>query len=103
MHKKLYRYPQDSLLFGIGSGIGRYFDVDPVFVRLIMVVVGIVTNVWPAIILYVILFFVIPVAPSQQTVEREQAPKDVTPEREEPVEHSEPAEPLERMDSSQNM
>jgi phage shock protein PspC (stress-responsive transcriptional regulator) len=119
MHKKLYRYPKDGILFGIGSGIGKYFNVDPVFVRLAIVVLVLLTGVWPGLVLYIILFFIMPVEPSQQRVDREQSPKDVTPsassgqtsdaeepevpEREEPVEKTERTEPVERMDSTQNM
>ena len=94
MKKRLYRYPDEGILFGLGAGIGKYFDIDPVFVRLAIVVLAVLTDVWVALIAYLVLFFVVPVDPAQQKVDREQSPRDVTPE---------PAEPIEHMDGSQNM
>jgi phage shock protein PspC (stress-responsive transcriptional regulator) len=106
MDKKLYRYPKDGILFGVASGLGKYFNVDPVLVRLVIIVVAILTWFWPVVILYAILFFVIPVDPAHQKVASEQTPKDVTdkerPKDTGPTERTSP-EPVERMDSDQNM
>ena len=35
MNKRLYRSRKDSKLAGVCSGMGDYFDIDPVIVRLI--------------------------------------------------------------------
>ena len=32
--KKLYRQKSDSIIAGVCSGIGDYFDIDPVIIRL---------------------------------------------------------------------
>src|SRR5690606_28601490 len=36
--RRLYRNPDDKMIGGVCSGIANYFDIDPVIVRLIMVV-----------------------------------------------------------------
>ena len=98
-NKKLRRSPSDAILLGIASGIGHYLDIDPVFVRLGWLVLAVLTKVWPAVILYLILFFVMPIEPSQAKVSSHQQPKDVTPEKQE----EKASEPMEHMDQEQNM
>lgn len=89
-NKKLYRLPRNGILLGIAAGMARYFEVDPVFVRLVWLFAAVVTHVWPVMALYGILFFVVPVDPSQDTVDQHQEPKDVTKQEE-------------KMDENQNM
>jgi hypothetical protein len=36
--KKLYRNPDDMVLGGVCGGIGAYFSIDPVFVRMLFVI-----------------------------------------------------------------
>ena len=110
MKKRLYRSPKDGILLGIGSGIGHYFDKDPVIVRIVIVIVAFLTQVWPMVILYGLLFLIIPIEPSQAKVEPNQEPRDVTgsePEKKEessaPAEEESKKEPVEHMDSGQNM
>jgi phage shock protein PspC (stress-responsive transcriptional regulator) len=94
-HKRLYRRPNDAIVLGIAAGLGEYLSVDPVFVRLVWLVLAVFTKGWPMALLYVVLFFVVPIDPSQDTVPARQTPKDVTPEK--------PAEKAERMDENLNM
>lgn len=95
-NKKLYRSPREAIVLGIAAGVGHYLEIDPVFVRLSWIVLAALTNIWPAVIAYGVLFFVMPVDPAQDTVPSRQEPKDVTEEQK-----SESSE--ERMDESQNM
>lgn len=85
--KKLYRSPNDGLIFGICSGLAHYLDVDVIFVRLIVIVLTFFTHWWPGILAYAVAVFLVPIDPAQETVNKTQSPKDVT----------------DRMDSSQNM
>jgi len=91
--RKLYRSPKDAVVFGICAGIAEYLQVDPVFIRLIVLALGIFGSVWPVTIVYVVAAFLIPIDPAQDTVANRQEPKDVTA--------AEP--PQEKMDSNQNM
>ncbi len=58
--KRLFRNPDDKILGGVCSGLGAYFGIDPVWIRLAFVVATIVigTGFW----LYIILWIVIPEA-----------------------------------------
>ena len=94
--KKLYRSPKDALVFGIAAGLAQYLQVDVVFVRLILIAIAVFTNGWPLVLAYAVAVFLIPIDPSQDTVAPRQEPKDVTPPKQE-------REPVEKMDSDQNM
>lgn len=56
--KKLYRSKEDRILFGVCGGLGEYFDVDSVVIRLIFVILGIWGGL--GIILYIVGIFLIP-------------------------------------------
>ncbi|CAM4290395.1 PspC domain-containing protein [Flavobacterium terrigena] len=58
--KKLYRDKENSLLGGVMSGLGHYFGVDPLWLRIIMVILffGFGTG----LVLYVILWVLVPEA-----------------------------------------
>jgi len=94
--KKLYRSPREALVFGIAAGLAHYFQVDVVFVRLILVALAFLTGWWPTFLVYVAAVILVPIDPSQDTVEARQEPKDVTPPAEKPSE-------AEHMDGSQNV
>ena len=78
MQKKLYRSPDDGILLGIASGIGHYFEKDPVLIRIAFVIAAFLTRGWPIVLLYAVLFFIIPLDPAQAKVSATQEPKDVT-------------------------
>ena len=56
--KKLHRSSDDRILAGVAGGMGTYFNVDPLFVRLIFVLLALVQGL--GILLYVIFIFIIP-------------------------------------------
>jgi len=56
--KKLYRSSDDRILAGVAGGMGRYFNVDPLFIRLIFVLLALVHGL--GVLLYVIFIFIIP-------------------------------------------
>lgn len=59
MQPRLTRSPTDRMLAGVCGGLGNYFGVDPVIVRLIFVV-GVVTGITP--FLYPVLWLITPEA-----------------------------------------
>ena len=62
--KKLYRSRKNRVLAGVCGGIGEYFEIDPVIVRLIWIVL---TMIWGfGLILYIIAIFLIPVEPKEE-------------------------------------
>jgi len=58
--KKLHRSRTDRKIAGICGGLGEYLDVDPTIVRLLAIVFGIATWIFPFLIGYIIAWFVVP-------------------------------------------
>lgn len=62
--RRLFRNPNDKVLGGVCSGLANYFDVDPVIVRLILVVLLLGAGI--GLIAYIIAWIVIPVPRTPQ-------------------------------------
>ena len=58
MTQKLYR-SNDRILGGVCSGLAEYFDFDPTLVRIAYAFLAVCT-VFPRIILYIIMWIVMP-------------------------------------------
>jgi phage shock protein PspC (stress-responsive transcriptional regulator) len=58
--KKLFRDPDNRILGGICSGLGAYFNVDPIVFRIIFILIAL--GMGSGVIIYVILWIVIPEA-----------------------------------------
>ena len=58
--KRLYRSKTNRVFGGVLGGLGEYFNVDPVILRLVFLFVLIFTAVVPGIFFYIISIFVIP-------------------------------------------
>lgn len=63
--KKLYRSKYDRTLAGIFGGLGHYFNIDPVILRVIFIIFTICTLGWVGITAYIVLIFVIPTDPNE--------------------------------------
>jgi len=59
--RKLYRDPDDRVLGGVCSGLGAYFNFDPVIIRLIFVLL-VFLAAGSSLIIYLILWIVVPKA-----------------------------------------
>lgn len=59
-NRRLYRNPNDKMLGGVCSGLAAYFDIDPVIVRLVMVVLFLSAGI--GLLAYIIAWIVIPMA-----------------------------------------
>ena len=57
-NKKLYRNNTDSKIAGICSGIGDYFEIDPVIIRLLFLL-GLFLG--PGLLIYIIGWIIIPI------------------------------------------
>ncbi len=65
--RKLYRNPHNRMLGGVCGGIGRYFDIDPVIIRLIFALFFIFAGA--GLLVYIVAWIVIPVAKTPQQLE----------------------------------
>ena len=54
-HKKLFRNPDNKILGGVCGGIGAYLNIDPVLVRITVILL-------PLVLVYIILWIVVPLA-----------------------------------------
>ena len=59
--KRLYRSRKDRILGGVCGGMGKYFGVDPVLVRLLFVLLAL--GVGSGIVLYIVAWLIVPEDP----------------------------------------
>ena len=70
MERRLHRSRQNRVLLGVCGGFGEYFDIDPVIVRVIAILL-MVLGIFPAIIAYFILAIIIPIEGSNAATPRD--------------------------------
>ncbi len=58
MEKRLHRSSRDRILGGVCAGLGEYFDIDPVLVRVVFVLLALAQGI--GFLIYVILWIVMP-------------------------------------------
>ncbi len=66
LEKKLYRSKDNKVILGVMGGLGEYFDIDPVLLRVFYVVISIFTAVFPGIIAYILMAAVMPYKPENK-------------------------------------
>ncbi|MFZ1654776.1 MAG: PspC domain-containing protein [Candidatus Moraniibacteriota bacterium] len=71
--KHLYRSQSNKVLAGICGGLGEYWNIDPVMLRLLWILVTVFTGFAPGVIAYVLAAFVVPVKSADSAVS--QSPK----------------------------
>lgn len=64
MERRLYRSHKDKIIGGVAGGLGEYFEIDPVIVRIIFVAVA-VAGGW-GILAYILCWIIIPVNPAHR-------------------------------------
>ena len=62
--RRLYRDPHDKMLGGVCGGLGRYFDIDPVIIRLIFAMCFLLAGA--GLMVYIVAWIVIPIAKTPQ-------------------------------------
>lgn len=58
--KVLRRSRRDKMIAGVMGGLGEHYGIDPVKLRIVLVLVAIFSAVFPVIIVYLVLWFLIP-------------------------------------------
>jgi phage shock protein PspC (stress-responsive transcriptional regulator) len=59
-YRRLYRDPDNRIIGGVAGGIGAYFKVDPLWIRLLFVILTLAPGI--GLLLYIILWIVVPEA-----------------------------------------
>ena len=62
--KRLYLSQTDKKIAGVCGGLAEYMNVDSTVVRLIAVVGGLVTGIFPFLLAYIIAWMIVPVKPN---------------------------------------
>ena len=65
MARRLYRSQRERIIGGVAGGIGEYFDIDPVWVRLAFILLVFAGG--SGLIAYIILWLIVPRQSSQAT------------------------------------
>lgn len=60
MAKQLARLPNDKIIFGICSGLAEYLGWDKTVVRIIILLLLLLTGIFPVAIVYIIAYFIMP-------------------------------------------
>ena len=68
MEKKLYKSSNNKVFAGVCGGIGEYFSIDPVIIRLLWV--AFILMAGTGLIAYIIAAFIIPQNPAYVPIER---------------------------------
>lgn len=58
--KKLYRSRTNKIFGGLVGGLGEYFDIDPVLLRVLFLFAIFMTGFFPGVIAYIIGLFIVP-------------------------------------------
>lgn len=58
--KKLYRSEENKIFAGIVGGLGEYFEVDPVLLRVLILALILMTGLIPGVVAYIIAIFIVP-------------------------------------------
>lgn len=58
-YKRLAR--SNNVMFaGVAAGLAEYFNLDPTLVRVLFVALGIISGFFPALFVYLVLWFIMP-------------------------------------------
>lgn len=60
---KLYRSRKDAVILGVCGGLGNYWRIDPLFIRVFLLFIGLVTFIFPLVIVYLLSALIIPKEP----------------------------------------
>lgn len=74
MNQKLYRSRTNKVLGGVCGGLGEYFNLDPVLIRVVFVILTFIHGI--GILLYIIMLVIVPQKPFDWTVHTETPPSD---------------------------
>lgn len=61
--KRLYRSDTNKVFAGICGGLGEYWGIDPVILRLFWVLIVIFSGIFPGVIAYIVALFIVPPKP----------------------------------------
>lgn len=76
--KRLVRPRDDRVVAGVCSGIARYFEIDPVWIRLAWAVLTVVGFLFTGIVVYLLAWLIIPEEEEGGVLDADYTVKDET-------------------------
>ncbi|MCL9683137.1 PspC domain-containing protein [Legionella maioricensis] len=64
-YKKFWRSRQDSRIAGVCGGLGEYFHIDPIWIRILFVLFFLAGGA--ALVIYVVIWLLVPLEPLDGT------------------------------------
>lgn len=58
--KRLYKSDKNKVLAGVIGGLGEYFDMDPVILRVLWLLIVVFTGFFPGLIVYILAAIIVP-------------------------------------------
>lgn len=68
MARRLYRSRNDRMIAGVCGGIAEYFEIDPVIVRIIAIIL-LLPGGLPGFVPYIVLWVLVPNSPGREEKE----------------------------------
>lgn len=62
--KKLYKSEKNKVWLGVFSGLGEYFNIDPVILRIAFILIFVFTGFIPGFIVYLLMAAIMPTKPN---------------------------------------
>ena len=84
--KKLYRSRDDRWLAGVCGGLAEYFNLDPILIRVLFILFGFAVG--GGVLIYIILWLIIPQAPEDGVEELVEEPEEEESEEKETEEEN---------------
>ncbi|MCP4361283.1 MAG: PspC domain-containing protein [Chloroflexi bacterium] len=69
MEKKLTRSTDDRMIAGVAAGVAEYLNIDPVLVRILFVLLALAGG--PGVLIYLVLWLVMPQTNSNEKTDSE--------------------------------
>lgn len=66
MATKFVRSRSDRVIAGVCGGLGNYWKIDPIFIRLGLIFLGVLTAIVPMVLVYIICWIIIPLEPANE-------------------------------------
>ena len=60
--RKLVRSVDDKMFAGVAGGLAEYFEIDPVIIRLLFVIIALFGGGFVGILIYIMLWIIMPEA-----------------------------------------